>query len=255
MWERGARHNPMTARYMMYSDHRAILPQDNTQSGWLGFRRSHNDYELIYFKFLVNGGYRYLISNNMKAEDRERLKSFLGYSSVLSNNIGYLSLVPALIVSSSVFKYFSFSRSYLKGISFVFLYFMTKNLAQGYFDNLSNTVLSYYYHKYEALTTDSLNKIEDPRRKFFRLDTNTYYRQTAQQIYDEKSPSQLHDSAIYYGPHPYDDYENVPTLIELNKKFTEGESGLDHNELVLNEPIDIKRIVRGIPTAEEYRSI
>lgn len=255
MWERGARHNPLTARYMMYSDHRAILPQDNTQSGWLGLRKSHNDYKLIYFQFLVNGKIQILLSNNIKAADRQSLKAFLGYNATLSKNIGILSIMPTLLLTSAFFKFCSLKKNYLYGLSFAVFYYLVSNMTKNYFNTLSNTVLSYYYFKYEALTTDSISKIEDPRRKFFRLDTNSYYRETAQEIYDKKSPSQLHDSSIYYGPHPYDDYENTPTLVELNKKFLEGESSIDQNELVLNEPIDIKRLIRGIPTAEDYKSI
>jgi hypothetical protein len=47
------------------------------------------------------------------------------------------------------------------------------------------------------------------------------------------------------------------TVDEITKKFTEGSCVYDNpeNELLLNDPIDIRRIIRTLPTLEEYRKL
>ncbi len=55
----------------------------------------------------------------------------------------------------------------------------------------------------------------------------------------------------------YDDHQNLQVVEEINKKFTEGTCAFDNpdNELILGEPIDIKRIIKQLPTVEEYKNI
>lgn len=55
----------------------------------------------------------------------------------------------------------------------------------------------------------------------------------------------------------YDDHLNLEEVEEINKKFTEGTCKYDNpeDELLLGDPIDIKRIIRRLPTSQDYRKL
>ena len=257
MWERSFRQNPLSPTYMNYEDHRAILPEDPTQSGWFGLRKEKDPYKRIYYFFKFGNNSKIILNNNMRTEDRERLKNFLDYKRILNKNLFAFSFIPTTLlyglVKSSLPRKFKLDGLILFVGCYSFCFYGIKNYLESYDSNIS----SYYYNKYSSIAVDSLNQVEDNRRKYFRPDTSVPYRQSHQEIYDQKSPSDLHDPSIYYGPHPYDDYENVESVIELNKKFLEGTSSYDHEgvENILGDKIDIKRRIRDIPTVEDYRKI
>lgn len=257
MWERGDRHFPLSARYIHYLDNRPILPQDPTQTGFLGFRRLHDPYQIIYYYFLNKEGKKIIISSNIPASDRESMKVFMNYYTTFMKNVNLIALLPAIFLSGAIFSFGTFKQKYLYLVTLGAAYYGSKGYLGGYFSNLGCHVMSYYYYKYAHLAVDNLNQIEDPRRKFFRPDTSTYYRETPQEIYDRKSAKMLHDSSIYYGPHPFDDHENVESVLEINNKFMDGVSSWDveGTEQILGESIDIKRNIRRLPIIEEYRNI
>jgi hypothetical protein len=65
--------------------------------------------------------------------------------------------------------------------------------------------MSFYYYKYSNLAVENLHDIEDPRRKFFKIDTTSYYRETANEILHKQHHAGghgHHDTSTYYGPHP-----------------------------------------------------
>jgi hypothetical protein len=255
MWERGARHNPLTERNQKYLDHRAILPEDPSMTGFMGFRKLSNPYRRIYYIF----GGRILFNNNMQVQDRERLKSFFIYNSTLYKNILVISIIPGIAYASALSKTIFANNTFklLNLANLVIGTFLAHRFLNGYVKDLDNQIGTYYMNKYENILVDNLNEVDDKRRKFFRPDTSVYYRQTHQEILDSKSPSQLHDPSIYYGPHPYDDYQNAQELIEINSKFMHGHSAFDEHdaERVLGEKIDIKRRIRDLPTVEEFKKI
>jgi hypothetical protein len=91
------------------------------------------------------------------------------------------------------------------------LFKVNQRLITGYFDHLYYENFSYYYHKYSHLAVDSLEEVRDPKRQHFKLDTDSYYRQTAQEIlhsghhgHDEHAAGheEHHDTSTYYGPYP-----------------------------------------------------
>jgi hypothetical protein len=45
--------------------------------------------------------------------------------------------------------------------------------------------------------------------------------------------------------------------MEVQKKFTTGKSVYDNpdNEMLLGEPVDVDRVIPGMPTVEDYRNI
>lgn len=255
MFDRGMRHNPFSYRYKEYMDHRPVLPEDSTMS--FGLRKLHDPYSNIYFNYKVGNSNKILFSNNIPVEDRERLKKFMKYSDISTKNLNVISLMLTTFTAGAYLQMFPIKVIYLKVALFYSMYKINQYLITGYFEENKYHVFSYYYHKYKHTAVENLNDIEDARRKFFRPDTSVYYRESPQEIYDKKSPEMLHDPAIYYGPHPFDDYENLDALVEINNKFLHGESAYDHAgaEIVLGEPIDIKRRIRNIPTVEEYKNL
>jgi len=255
MFDRGLRHNPLSQRYQKYMDHRPILPEDSTVS--FGFRKLHDPYSNIFFHFKVGNTDKILLSNNIPVEDRERIKKFMKYSEICTKNLNVVSFMLTTFTAGGFIHLFPIKLIYLKVALFFSLYKVNKYLISGYFEENKHHVFSYYYHKYKHTAVDKLSDIEDARRKFFRPDTSVYYRETPQEIYDKKSPEMLHDPAIYYGPHPFNDYENLDALVEINNKFLHGHSAYDSegSETLLGEPIDIKRKIRNIPTVDEYKNL
>jgi hypothetical protein len=252
MWHLGERHNPMSLRYAEYWDNRPILPQDSTR--FLGKRRLADPDPIKYY--FNKKTKKYLISNNIPVEERMKLKTFENYYFKLIKNINILSLVPAIYFTGVVTKCF---KGHLDKKKFVvpilLLYFYSVSKVSLTYPVRSSASLFYDYimKKYDHLAKENLNDIEDPRRKFFRPDTTTYYRETPQEIFESKSHAQLHDSSIYYGPHPFNDHENVDEVMEINKKFMEGHCSIDNNELLLGDPIDVKRSIRSVATFDEYK--
>lgn len=255
MWHYGDRHNPLHPRFHYYLDNRPILPQDGTR-GFFSFRKLSDPYALKYYVFKSGGSKNILLSTNIPAEEREELSRLEGYYSVFNKSLTTFSVLPTIALSSIVYKYSDFSKSkFLVPLVFLINYSFVSGLIKGYFSSFISEENSYHYQKYSHLAKQKISDIEDPRRRFFRPDTSVYYRETPQEIFEQKSHAQLHDSSIYYGPHPFDDHENLDSVMEINKKFMEGHSVFDKEELVLGEPIDIKRKIRDIPTVDEYKSI
>lgn len=258
MWTRSKRANPYSVQFQENLIHRPILPEDATLEGFMGFRKEHNPYKRIFYFFALGNAKKILLSNNIPVEDRERFKAFHRYLEVLYKNLFYFSIIPGTLVggaTASVFVNPSFksTKIVIFFLSWAFSYYAIKNQLS----KLDNSVASYYFSKYRHTAVDNLNEIVDKRRQFFRPNTDTYYRQSHQDVMDEKTPSQLHDPSIYYGPHPYDDYLNVNDLIQINNKFINGKSIYDdpEKERILGDTIDIRRRIRDLPTIEEYRAI
>ena len=258
MWERTFRNNPLSARYQENSEYRAILPEDNSGTYFGLLRKESDPYRRIYYFFMLGKDRKILLNNNMNTEDRERLKRFYDYKKVYYKNLIAFSLIPSTFLYGALKTFFGRNVYKIEGITlFALSYFACYHLLNRYVTNLDNNIASYYYHKYASETVNNLNEVRDRRREFFRPDTSVPYRETHQEIYDKKTPSELHDSAIYYGPHPYDDYENAESVVELNKKFLEGHSKYDDKDLenILGDKITIKRRIKDLPSVEEYRKI
>ena len=206
MWERGARHNPVSLRYRFYADHRPFLPQDPT----LGFlRTAEGSYESIHLIFRVTKDkLKYIYSNNIPVKDREDLKNLMYYDNIFKNNFKYLSLVASIFITAGVCNTVHFGRNH-------FYKFLTFGLANcvaysaiNYFYQLSyNDLVSYYYFKYQNIAMDNISETKDKRREFYQLDTSTYYRESSQDIrhnahHPANSGHHDHDTSTYYGPYP-----------------------------------------------------
>lgn len=257
MWFFGDRHTPLTPRYMNYTDNRPILPQDGT-SGYFGFRKLDDPYRLLYLKFLIGNQPKYILSTNLPASEREKIYNFYGYYPKFLRNLNTFLIIPTMFFSGAIVKTSGKAlKPYVKVSVFITFYYLFRKGSESYLNNSSANIFTYNYWKYSHTAVEQLKDITDRRREFFRPDTNTYYRESPQEIMDSKNHHLLHDSSIYYGPHPFDDHENAENLVELNKKFMTGKAKFDdpHNELLLNEPIDLERRVRKLPTFEEYRNI
>jgi len=206
MWERGARHNPASFRYRFYMDHRPILPQDPT----LGFvRKSYNQYENIYFAFMVTASKRkYLFSNNLPVQDREDLKTLSEFDQKFRKSFKYFAALATLFVSGFVFNNGNFGKKYyyrlltVAGVYFVTLAMINKNYLSHF-----NDLTSYYFYKYQHLSAEDISEIKDKRREFIHLDKSVYYRETAQDIrhaahHPASEGHHDHDTSTYYGPYP-----------------------------------------------------
>lgn len=257
MWDRTFRCNPLTERYKENLEYRPILPADGS-GHYLGLRKQSDPYKRIYYYFLLGNSKKILLNNNMRAEDRERFKQFHNYFKTLNKNLIAASIIPTSILYGLITSIRGKGHYKIDNLNILIVSFMTSFFGiKSCLNKLNGNIAAYYYLKYEDETVDQLNQIKDIRREYFRPDTSVPYRETHQEIYDKKTPSQLHDSSIYYGPHPYDDYENVEDVVEINKKFLQGESKFDQEgmEEILGDKVTIKRRIRDIPTVEEYRRI
>jgi hypothetical protein len=257
MWLFGDRHTPLSPRYIYYSDMRPILPQDGTR-GYLWFRKLDDPYRLLYLRYYIGKQFKYLLSTNLPTAEREKIYAFQSYYPIFLKNLNLFLVIPTIFFSGAFIKSTQTNlQPYVKASIFVWIYFSLKMFSESYLNDTFTNVFTYNYWKYSHTAVDELKDIKDKRREFFRPDTKSYYRETPQEIMDKKGHHLLHDSSIYYGPHPFDDHENAENLVELNKKFMTGKAKFDdpHNELLLNEPIDIERRIRSIPTFEEYKKI
>jgi hypothetical protein len=254
MIDRGYRHHPLSTRYIFYLDHRPMLPQE---TGLLNYtlRKTHDSYQNIFYYFKNNKETKIILSNNIPVEDREKLKKYGSYINIFNKNLDVMCLGAAYLFTVSLFSVAKSPLIWYKIIFFLGSFSGFKYLLKSETNLYDSHIYNYYFQKHKNVFVNDINDINDPRRKFFRPDTSEYYRESAQEIYDKKSPEKKHDPAIYYGPHPYNDYENVQSLIELNRKFLDGHSSYDDNELIFGEKIDIDRKIRGIPTIQEYKEI
>lgn len=206
MWERGYRHNPFSLRYQYYLDHRPALPQDDT---WSFLRKSFDYYQLIYFKYKVGQNkFVYLFSNNIPIEDREKLKVYYsGYQRAMKNLL-YFSIIPTVFLYQWVLSLRQPKYKLGKFVTLFFSYVASASFFRYLFKEHFEANTCYYLHKYSNLAKENIMEIEDPRRKFFRLDTNQYYRESTNDILhhehhgDSHSGGHHHDTSNYYGPHP-----------------------------------------------------
>jgi len=258
MWDRGSRHLPLTPRYMNYDDNRPILPQDGTR-GYFFCRKEYDADPLIYYNFLDSNKNAHIIcSNVMSAADRTIMRNFGDAYKYMQSYQSIASLVPTLILYGGLTKASptcNAMKPMYKIAIFGASYWFINRCISVWTDIHAALFYNQYYAKYAHLAKGNINEISDPKRKFFKPDTSVYYRETPQEIYDQKSASQMHDSSIYLGPHPFNDHENVDAIMEINKKFFEGESSYDKKEQIFGEDIDIKRRIKELPTVEEYRNI
>lgn len=212
MWERGARHNPASFRYRFYMDHRPILPQDPT----LGFfRKSYNQYEILYFPFMVTSSKKkYIFSNNLPVEDRENLKTISEFDNVFRKNFKYFSGLATLFLSGLIVNKVNFGNShYLKLATVAGVYFVTNAVFTKYYTSYLNDIISFYYYKYQHLAVEDINEVKDKRRQFFTLDKSVYYRESAQDIrhaghHPASEGHHDHDTSTYYGPYPVKTFLN-----------------------------------------------
>jgi hypothetical protein len=164
---------------------------------------------MIYYKFNVGSNrYVYLLSNNIPVVDRERLKVYYSAYTRVLNNMKYLALIPTVFLYQFVLsmrvptyrltKFTFLAASYILSLS-TFNFMIHEHL---------DANLNYFLYKYSNLAKQNMLEIEDPRRKFFRLDTNQYYRESANEILhhshegDSHSGGHHHDTSNYFGPHP-----------------------------------------------------
>jgi hypothetical protein len=206
MWERSARHNPLSLRSRFYLDHRPILPQDPTLSS---VRKSYGDYTPIYFYFDHNGQMKILLSNNIPAKDREQMKELYWQHAYTRSILNRIALIPAIF--SVGFLYYRVKLPYklLYPVGLYLSYKVFQSVILGRADFLMSEVFSHYYLKYHHLSVSKISELEDNRRKHFKLDTSSYYRETVDDIqhgghHEEGAHGGHghHDTSTYYGPHP-----------------------------------------------------
>jgi hypothetical protein len=203
MWERSARQNPLSLRYQWYRDHRPYLPQDRT-ADWLSGR--HSDFNMIYYIFKSNKNLRYLCSNNMPANDRVLLEKLTYADGYFRRKMGTFSLIPGTFLSGLIFSSFKLKYKILYPVLFYLSWSLANSALLTYFDSFQADNMSSFYYKYFTMTHKSLAEVDDPRRKFFRLDTDVYYRETADEIIHKEHHGEghggHHDTSTYYGPYP-----------------------------------------------------
>jgi len=207
MWERGARHNPLSYRYQTYRDHRPVLSQDPTLD-WLSGR--YSDYLIYYFLF---NGKAIICSNNIPVADKIKMVSLTQFQVYFNNNLKYFAVIPSVFLSALLFKNLQMPYKILYPLIFYGAYNVSHRFISNYFSTYYSDNIAYYYQKYKHLAVENFDHVTDLRRKHFRLDTDVYYRQTPQEIlhgnheeahgdHDEGH----HDTSSHYGPYPVNKY-------------------------------------------------
>jgi hypothetical protein len=208
MWERSQRQNPLSMRYQNYRDNRPVLPQDRT-TDWLIPR--HVSHQLYYFLVRMGNKNKYLCSNNIPVQDRQTIERLVEFRKYINNVLKWAGVIPTVFLSGVIFKSVAMPYKILYPLTVYMLFKVNQRLIAGYFDHLYYENFSYFYYKYAHLAVDSLEEIRDPKRQHFRLDTDSYYRQTAQEIlnaghhgHDDHAAGheEHHDTSTYYGPYP-----------------------------------------------------
>jgi hypothetical protein len=201
MWERSVRHNPLSFRYQNYKDNRPVLAHDNTLD-WISGR--HTDHKIFYYLF--NKKF-YICSNNLPVAEKAKLNTLIELNAYFFRCLGYVALVPTVFLSGALFKVGQLPYKILYPIAFLFLWKINSSIIKSNFEVLFENNISYYYYKYRNLEVDTVEKVKDPRRQHFRLDTNVYYRQTPQDLLHSQHGhgdhgGDHHDTSDYYGPYP-----------------------------------------------------
>ena len=207
MWERSTRHNPLSIRYQFYRDNRPVLPQDKT-TDWM-FKRHHAS-QLYYFLIKFGTKNKYICSNNIPVHDRLTLQTMVEFRKYFNNLLKWAGIVPTVFMSAMLFRNVRMPYKILYPLSFYLLFKLNQGVLVGYFDHLYHHNFSYYYYKYSHLAVNSVDEVRDPKRQHFRLDTDSYYRQTAQEIlhgqhghgHGDEGAEAHHDTSTYYGPYP-----------------------------------------------------
>jgi hypothetical protein len=205
MWERAARHNPLSLTNFYYLDHRPFLPQDPTLNHW--WRSQHSQYQQFIVSLVTKGGNRSLFLNNLQVADRERAKILLSQYEHLKACIKPIAFILGLFGSSAFIKFFggaSYKIMYPMGLYAGYI------ISKGFLINALNRYhqvnFLYYFQKYEHLTVNSIENIKDPRRNYFKVDTSVYYRESADDIrghgHHGDHEHHDHDTSTYYGPYP-----------------------------------------------------
>jgi hypothetical protein len=200
MWERAARHNPLSLTNYFYMDHRPFLPQDPTFNHL--WRSQHSQYEEI----LLQLDDRILFLNNIQVADREKAKKLVHNYNLLSSCIRPVSLVFSIFMTGALLKKVKMPYKILRVLGFMGNYLLANALIKNTLNSFHTVNCLYFFQKYEHLTVDSVSNIKDPRRGYFKLDTSVYYRETADDIrghgHHDGEHHHDHDTSTYYGPFP-----------------------------------------------------
>jgi hypothetical protein len=211
MWERAARHNPLSFTNYYYLDHRPFLPQDPTFNHL--WRKQHSDYQQIIITLGKGAGKRLLFLNNLPVADRERAKILLDEWDHLKSCLRPVNAMLAVFFAGVLSK-FGFRYKSFYPLAFVGGYMSANFFTGSILNNHHHVNILYYFQKYEHLTVGDMKDIKDPRRSYFRVDTSEYYRQTADEIQGhhgdhgdahhgaEHEEHHDHDTSTYYGPFP-----------------------------------------------------
>jgi hypothetical protein len=205
MWERSARHNPLSIRYQTYADNRPVLPQDRA---WDPIARRHYISNQIFYSVKCGRNKKYLSSNNIPMNDRLQLQKLLNFRFYMYKILKWAALVPTVLGSAFLFKRVSMPYKILYPLVFYLMFKFNRNLIDSYFGVYMSMNFSYYFHKYSHLTAEKIGDLQDPSKKHFRLDTDVYYRQTINELtghghgHDDSQGHGHHDTSTYYGPYP-----------------------------------------------------
>jgi hypothetical protein len=171
---------------------------------WMPLRGKFTDpYHLIYLQFVHSRAKKTLLLNNIPANDRENLKAFMSYYETFFNNLKTFAYIPSFFMAGLLFKCWKPGKKILFPVAFFGIVLLNQAVINSYFKSYANNYVGYFYHKYAHLTVDNFETIDDPRRKFFRLDTKFYYRQSHDDILHKGHHEGHHDhEAPYYGNSP-----------------------------------------------------
>ena len=193
-----------------------------------------------FYSVLDNDGNKcYLLSNNLKLEDRERMAHM--YHTMVRNN--RLSWVGGLWLGFEMVARHPYLKSMALGwraTSMVGLGFLFKSAFMQYSSQQYNPIVGAFFRKYSAHVKSDLFEIKDEKKEYFYIDTSEYMNYSNATLGEE-----FHS---HHGPQPEGEAMDSSWLTEVDKFLAGEENNLRNHKRFLN--FDFKLADKSYPSSD-----
>jgi len=167
----------------------------NSKGPWFEKRYWVEDDGLDWFyAFLDNDGNKcWLLSNNLKLEDRERL-AHLYHSQWRNNNISWFGGLWLGFEVVTRAKYFRSMALGWRFCSWLGLAYVSKTIMMAESSRNYSSVVGAYFRKYNHCVKRDITEISDEKREYFYIDTSQYMNYTNSELSGEYH--------VNHGPQP-----------------------------------------------------
>jgi hypothetical protein len=194
-----------------------------------------------FYSFLDNDGKkRYLLSNNLQWQDRERM-SHLWHTNYRNNKISWffgLWLSFETVAKVKLFHKIPMGWRLVAGLVLANQY---KKVFMHYSSQYYNPVIGAYIRKYEHCVKSDITDISDEKREYFYIDTSQYMNYKLEDLHDEHH--------INHGNQPDGEVRDSSWLVEVDKFLNNEPNHLKEHKRFLNYPFEF--IDKSFPSAEK----